>query len=93
MASKIKLTLKNPGFLIGVQGIHFILDGEFQAEMQFGESREFETAPGEHVAQLILYGMAERSSKELRFSLKEGQHAAIEGKYSRLWGNIKMKLL
>jgi hypothetical protein len=36
--------------------------------MQFGDKKEFEIAAGEHVAQLILHGIVNRSSKELKFS-------------------------
>ena len=93
MTSKVVITLKNPGFLAGVQNIEFELDGKHIESMHFGDRKEFEIAAGDHAARLILHAIANRSSKELKFSLAEGQMVAIEGKYSRLWGNMGIGLV
>lgn len=92
MTAKVKITLVDPGFLAGVRGIDFLLDGEQMALMQFGESKDFEITPGEHTVQVILHGVIKRSSKVLKFSLAKGQGANVESKYSRLWGTMSIKL-
>lgn len=93
MPSIVVITIKDPGFLVGVRGIEFLLDGRGQGVLQFGDIKEFEVHLGQHVAKVILHGVIDRSSKELRFSLGEDQTVRIEGKYSRLWGNMSISLV
>ena len=92
MTSKVVLTLKDPGFLAGVQDIQLVLDGRNEATMQFGDTKEFEISSGSHVAQLVLHAVVNRKSKELSFSIGENQKLHLEGKYSRLWGSISIGL-
>ena len=72
--------------------IEFLIDGINTGSMRFGDIKEFETPPGAHKAKLLLHGIVKRSSKELKFSLKEGQIVYIEGEYSLAWGNMKIGL-
>jgi hypothetical protein len=90
--SKLVVTLKDPGFLLGVSGIDFLLNGRSLSLMHFGDTKEFEIEAGEHVAKLILHGVVDRSSKNLKFSLGEGESVRMEGKYSRAWGNMNISL-
>jgi hypothetical protein len=90
MAAKLAITLTDPGFIVGVQSIDFMLDGNHQESMQFGDRKQLEIAAGEHTAQVILRGLLTRTSNELKFSADEDQSVRIKGKYSRRWGNISL---
>lgn len=72
----------------GLKGIEFLLDGYFKELLQFRDVREYEIPAGEHTAKMILNGVVKRSSKELRFSLREGQIVCIEGVYDPIMSGM-----
>jgi len=91
--AKAVVTLLDPGYLAGVVGIEFVVDGFILSNIQFGETREYEIEPGNHIAKVVLHGVITRTSKELPFSVEKGQTVNIEGKYSRAWGKINISLM
>jgi hypothetical protein len=91
-STKVIVSFQDPESLSGVKGIEFLLDGNSKGLLQFGDIKEFEIPAGEHTAKMILHGVVKRSSKELNFSIREGQIVCIEGNYSRAWGTMNIGL-
>jgi len=90
LQTKLKISLKDPGYLMGVKGIDVILDGYKICTMQFGEIREFDIAVGAHIINLMLRAMFKRSSNNLQITAKENGIVHIIGDYSRAWGYVKI---
>jgi glycine/serine hydroxymethyltransferase len=86
----ITVTLADIKMLAGVKGIDVLVDGDPQTTLQFGETVTVEVEPGHRAVQAILHGVVQRKSKTLFVLVPEGGHVAIVGKYSRLWGTIKL---
>ena len=91
MVGKIHVALRNVGFLVGVKGIRVFINGQVQETLQFGESLEKEAEPGEYAVHVELLGVVTRASNVLSIAVEDGQLVKVEGKYSRLWGNVKLK--
>ena len=91
MPSKIVFALAPVGLLAGVNGIHVLIDGERCRTTQFGETVEFDVSPGPHTFQAVLDAVLERPTKVLELQVADDTTVSINGKYSRLWGNIKLK--
>jgi len=93
LSSEVKFTHKDIKMIVGIKGVEILVDGKEQTAIEFGETVTFDVEPGEREIRTILYGVADRESKALKVTAIEGEKVAIKGKYSRLWGNIKLKLL
>lgn len=91
MKSKISLSLAPIGLLIGLKGVAVPLDGEKQTTIQPGETLELDVEPGERTVQTVLEGGVPRRSKVLRIQIAPNSDYVVAAKYSRLWGNIKLK--
>lgn len=92
MSTKIEVTLeklKTP--IVGMGKIDILVDGTNVLSLSLGESASAEVSSGKHVVQTILNGIVKRKSKELEVSLEENSTAKILGKYSRIWGNMKLQ--
>ena len=76
----------------GVKGIEFLLDGNRKELLQFGDIKELRFRLANIPAKMILHGVINRSSKELKFSLSEGQIVCIDGEYNPTWGNMSIEL-
>jgi len=92
MSSEIKVSLAAVKMLAGVQGIDVLVDGEPQASLQFGETTILTVAPGRRAIQVALRAVFNRTSNVLPVTVAEGERVMVVGKYSRLWGSIKLKL-
>lgn len=88
--SRIIVSFKNPGFLVGMKGIELLIDGNRVDIFEFGETRVFDIPVGKHVARVYLHGVTDRLSKPLNFTIDHNQTIYIEGTYSRMWGNISL---
>lgn len=91
MAGSMAVTLKKPGFLLGVESIEIVIDDDQRFSMDFGDQKEFELDSGAHTVQAVLHAILNRRSRKLKLIIRDGEKANIEGKYSRLWGNINLK--
>jgi len=92
MSSNIDFSLADIRMLAGVEGIDVLIDGQKRATLQFGDTATFEVEAGERTLQTVLHGMLNRRSNVLTLFVEEGGHVAAIGRYSRLWGNIKLKM-
>lgn len=92
MSSEIEVSLAAVKMLAGVQGIDVLVDGEPQASLQFGETTILPVAPGRRAIQVLLRAVFNRRSNVLSVNVAEGERVVVVGKYSRLWGSIKLKL-
>ena len=77
--------------IAGMGKIDILLDGTNVLSLSLGESASAEVSAGKHVVQTILNGVVKRKSKELEVSIEENSTAKIHGKYSRMWGNMKLQ--
>jgi hypothetical protein len=93
MSSEIEFSLAAVKMLAGVEGIDVLIDGQREATLQFGETMTFEIEAGELTLQTILHGVVNRRSKILTLFAEEGSRIAVVAKYSRFWGNIKLKVV
>ena len=93
MSSEIEFSLAAVKMLAGVEGIDVLIDGQREATLQFGESMTLEIEAGERTLQTVLHGVVDRRSKVLTLHADEGRSIAVIGKYSRFWGNIKLKVV
>ena len=93
MSSEIEFSLAAVKILAGVEGIDVLIDGQREATLQFGESMTLEIEAGERTLQTVLHGVVDRRSKVLTLYADEGRIIAVIGKYSRFWGNIKLKIV
>lgn len=91
MAARLKLTVRSPGLLLGVRKIEVLLDGEPVDAVQFGQTSSLEIAPGDHTAQIVLHAVFKRRSNVLAFRVADDEDRAISGKYSRLWGSLRIR--
>lgn len=92
MSSQIQVTLAEVKMLAGIKGVDILVDGEKRQSIRFGETVSFEVDIGERAIQAVLHGVVVRKSKVLPIVATEGAQLEIDAKYSRLWGNIKLKL-
>ena len=91
MPAKMVVTLKKLKMPIaGLGKIDICLDGSPILSMSLGESAVAEVAAGRHVVMAILDGVFKRRSKQLEIFIEENSTAKIDGKYSRIWGNMKL---
>ena len=91
MAATIRVSLlglKMP--VAGLRGIEILVDGEIRADLQLGESAALEVLPGQHQIGAILNGVVSRRSKQLSVAVADGDEVNVIGKYSRLWGNLRL---
>ncbi len=90
MPAAITVTLADIKMLAGVKGIDLLVDGIPQTTLQFGKTVTVEVEAGPRAVQVILHGVVQRKSKRLIVLAPEGGHVSVVGKYSRLWGTIKL---
>lgn len=90
MAAALTFTLADIKMLAGVKGIDLLVDGVPRTTLQFGETVTIEVEPGQRSVQVILHGVVPRKSKVLHVLAPDGGDVAVMGKYSRLWGTIKL---
>jgi hypothetical protein len=79
--------------LVGIKGIDVLVDGEKRCSIRFGEVVCLEVNPGERIVQIHLHGTLDRKSGTFQVLVAEGGQVAIEAKYSRMWGNFKLRQL
>ena len=92
MSAKIEVTLKKLRMpIIGMGKINVLVDGANVFSLSLGESASADISAGKHVVQTILNGVVKRKSKKLEIFTEENSTAKIVGKYSRIWGNMKLQ--
>ena len=91
MSAKIEVTLEKLKIpIVGLGKIDILIDGTVMNSISPGESASVEIPAGKHFVQAILNGVVKRISKNLEISVDENSTIKIHGKYSRLWGNMKL---
>lgn len=91
MTGRIEISLQRTALLLGVRGIEIHLDGEPVDTIGFGATRTISCPPGEHTVQLVLQALFfRRRSNRLAIVVPEGGGVAIMGRYSRMWGNLRL---
>ena len=92
MTAKIEVTLEKLKLpIIGMGKIDIMVDGAKVLSMSLGETESAEVTTGKHVVEMLLHGIFERKSKAITISVAENSTAKIRGKYSRMWGNMKLQ--
>lgn len=81
--------LKMP--IVGMGKIDILVDGDHLFSLSLGECASAEVSAGKHGAQAVLNGVVKRTSKELMVSAEENATERIYGRYSRMWGSIKLR--
>ena len=91
MKGKLEIELAElKGPITGLGEIEILIDGESELSLPLGRADSVEKPPGSYVVQLLLNGMVKRKSKKLKITIAEGESIKLIGKYSRLWGNMKL---
>ena len=92
MSAKIEITLEKLKLPIAGMGqIDILVDGAIVTSLSLGDSVSLTIPAGKHTMQTVLHGVVKRISKELTISVDENSTTKILGKYSRMWGNMKLK--
>jgi hypothetical protein len=91
MPARLTITIKSPGLLLGVRGIEILLDGQTVDTVRFGEACRIECAPGDHTLQARLRAVLSRRSNVLRITAVDGDDRIVTGRYSRMWGTLKLE--
>lgn len=92
MSAKIEVTLEKLKMpVVGMGKIDILVDGTNMISLSLGESTSVEISEGRHVVQAILNGVVKRKSKVLEISVNENSIVKVHGKYSRIWGNMKLQ--
>lgn len=94
MPARIDFTLEKLKMpIVGLGKIDILIDGTIVNSLSLGESVSVEIPAGNYVVQAILNDVVKRISKKLEVSVNENSTIKILGKYSRLWGNMKLQQL
>jgi hypothetical protein len=93
LVGKIQVALHPISILFGVQGIRVFINDQLQETIQFGGVFTADAHPGQYSVHVELLGVVNRSSKQLLLNVEDGMQVNVEGKYSRVWGNIKLRLV
>ncbi len=92
MPTQIQFNMEDV-FLVGGKNvaIELVIDGETKGVVKFGESITVDVTQGNRLVHVVSHTTIKRKSKAILVSVSENQTSYIEGKYSRMWGNIKIK--
>lgn len=91
MTARLTIALRSPGLILGVRGIDVLLDGEPVHTIGFGETTTVECAAGDRTLQLKLNAVLNRRSNTLRLTVADGEERALAGRYSRMWGTLRLR--
>jgi hypothetical protein len=78
--------------LIGMGGIDVLVDGQFAAITDFGQTATVDLAPGVHNVAVRLRGVIYRTSNSVTVHAADGQCTAATAKYNRFFGTFKLSL-
>ena len=90
MTSRIEIKIEDQRLVLGVQDVEVLIDGKSAGSMQLGDAGAFETPSGTRRVQLVLHALIDRQSPELAVDLGEGETARLQGRYSRVTGDISL---
>lgn len=91
MTAKIEFDIqKVRGPLVGKNNVELLVDGKGVGSGSFGQTIVADLAPGRHHIQAILHSWIKRESKSLEVDVAPNSTVKITGKYSRLWGNVRI---
>lgn len=93
MSDKVELDLRKlTGPLLGKHTVALMVDGDLVCSTSLGEKVAVEISPGEHEIQTFFCGILKRKSNIVCVAVAPDSTAKVTGKYSRLWGNIRLQL-
>ncbi|MFQ6013548.1 MAG: hypothetical protein ACE5LS_07895 [Thermoplasmata archaeon] len=94
MPAWLRLSLAPLKMVVGAKGVEILVGGEKRGTLRIGETTRLGIIPGERAIQTILHGVLwiKRKSKVLAVLAKEGEQVVVLSTYTRMSGNVGLKL-